>query len=542
MTWQDLAANKKAHVSDAIPPEWRLKTTPSTDSVMSVPKESGILTDQELAITESSAADLVKDLASGKLSSVAVTTAFCKRAALAQQLVNCLHDFLPAFALARARYCDEYLDKHKKPIGPLHGLPISLKDQARIKGFETTMGYAGWIGKIDQHNSVLVDLLDKAGAVFYVKTSVPQSLMVCETINNVFGRTLNPRNKNWSSGGSSGGEGAIIGFRGSVIGVGTDIGGSIRTPAAFNFLYGLRPSHGRLPYARMANSMEGQETIHSVCGPLAHSVGDLRLFTTAVLEQQPWNFDSKVVPMPWRQGEADAVKAKVSAGGLTLGYYSCDGNVLPHPPVLRAVQTVVDKLKGAGHAVLPWEPYKHPYAVDLANRVYASDGGADIHSALKLSGEPAIPNINDLVNPSLEKLDINEVWQCQLDKWNYQMEYLAAIREFEAKTGRELDAIIAPVPATAAILHNQFKYYGYATVINVLDFTSVVVPVTFADKNIDVKTAGFTPLTDLDATVQEGYDPEAYHGAPAAVQIFGRRFTEERVMAIAEEIGRLLHS
>lgn len=88
MTWQDLAANKKAHVSDAIPPEWRLKTTPSTDSVMSVPKESGILTDQELAITESSAADLVKDLASGKLSSVAVTTAFCKRAALAHQLVS----------------------------------------------------------------------------------------------------------------------------------------------------------------------------------------------------------------------------------------------------------------------------------------------------------------------------------------------------------------------------------------------------------------------------------------------------------------------
>ncbi|KAG8421628.1 hypothetical protein J3458_003493 [Metarhizium acridum] len=187
--------------------------------------------------------------------------------------------------------------------------------------------------------------------------------MVCERINNVFGRTLNPRNKNWSSGGSSGGEGTII-------------GGSIRTPAAFNFLYGLRPSHGRLPYAKLANSMEGQETIHSVCGPLAHSVADLRLFTTAVLEHQPWNFDSKVVPMPLRQGEADAVKAKVSASGLTLGYYSCDGNVLPHPPVLRVVQTVVDKLKGAGHVVLPWEPYKHPYAVDLANRVYASDGGA----------------------------------------------------------------------------------------------------------------------------------------------------------------------
>lgn len=86
------------------------------------------------------------------------------------------------------------------------------------------MGYAGWVGKTDEENSVLVSLLENAGAVFYVKTSVPQSLMTCETINNVFGRTVNPRNKNWAPGGSSGGEGAILGFRGSVLGVGTDIG------------------------------------------------------------------------------------------------------------------------------------------------------------------------------------------------------------------------------------------------------------------------------------------------------------------------------
>lgn len=86
------------------------------------------------------------------------------------------------------------------------------------------MGYVSWIGKFETENSVLVDLLLKAGAVFYVKTSVPQSLMVCETVNNVIGRTTNPRNRNWSCGGSSGGEGAMVGFRGGIIGVGTDIG------------------------------------------------------------------------------------------------------------------------------------------------------------------------------------------------------------------------------------------------------------------------------------------------------------------------------
>jgi hypothetical protein len=85
------------------------------------------------------------------------------------------------------------------------------------------MGYVSWIGKYDKENSVLVDMLQKAGAVFYVKTSVPQSLMVCETVNNIIGRTVNPRNKNWSCGGSSGGEGAMVGFRGGIIGVGTDM-------------------------------------------------------------------------------------------------------------------------------------------------------------------------------------------------------------------------------------------------------------------------------------------------------------------------------
>ncbi|KAF5645901.1 glutamyl-tRNA(gln) amidotransferase subunit A [Fusarium tjaetaba] len=391
MDWKSLAAKKKGELEATIPQEWRIKNFPTDNSVMSFPKESGILTSEELVITESPATELVQDLAAGKLTSVAVTTAF----------------FL------------------------------------------------------------------------YVKTSVPQSLMVCETVNNIIGRTVNPRNKNWSCGGSSGGEGAIVGFRGGVIGVGTDIGGSIRVPAAFNFLYGLKPSHGRLPYGKMANSMEGQETIHSV---------------------------------------------------------------LPHPPILRAIQTVVDKLSEAGHTVLPWEPYRHSHAHDLANTIYASDGGVDIFSTLNASGEPAIPNISDLVKPDLPKMNLNELWDAQLQKWNYQSEYLTKIREFEEKNGRQLDAIIAPITPTAAIRHNQFKYYGYATAINVLDFTSVVVPVTFADKAIDHQNKQFKPLTELDQIVQAEYDPDAYHGAPVAVQIIGRRLTEERVMSIAEEVGRVIRN
>lgn len=86
------------------------------------------------------------------------------------------------------------------------------------------MGYVAWLGKYEKEDSILTALLRKAGAVFYVKTSVPQALMFGETVNNIIGRTVNPRNKAWSCGGSSGGEGALIGIHGGCIGVGTDIG------------------------------------------------------------------------------------------------------------------------------------------------------------------------------------------------------------------------------------------------------------------------------------------------------------------------------
>ncbi|KAL1306190.1 hypothetical protein AAFC00_004292 [Neodothiora populina] len=539
-SWEEVAADKRARIAKSIPSVWKIDTSSLSDNVMDVPEKCGLLSSEELAITNSTAVELVEKMATGKLKSVDVTTAFCKRAAVAQQVTNCALEFFPEMALKQAKELDDFYEKNGKTVGPLHGLPISLKDQLRVKDLECSMGYVAWIGKYDEKDSVLTSLLRKAGAVFYIKTSVPQSLMVCETINNISGRTVNPRNKNWSCGGSSGGEGANVGIRGGIIGVGTDIGGSIRVPSAFNFLYGLRGSHGRLPYGDMANSMEGQETVHSVVGPLTHSVADMRLFVQSVLAEEPWKYDSKVVPMPWRQTEDDKAKQKIASKGLTLGFFNCDSVVMPHPPILRGVETVVSTLKENGHKVVPWKPYKHDYAVDLIGGIYGADGGKDIHAALQASGEPAIPNIDDLVSPELPGVDINGAWEVQRQKWQYQNEYLEQWRQMEEKLGCEMDAFIAPITPTAAIRHNQFKYYGYASAINLLDFTSVVVPVTFADKDVDKKDENFKPLNKIDGIIQAEYDPSAYHGAPVAVQIVGRRLSEEKTMAIAEEIGKLL--
>ena len=215
-------------------------------------------------------------------------------------------------ALQRAAELDEHFKTHGRPIGPLHGLPISLKDQFRVNGLETSVGYIGWLGKKEtaESESYLVKTLRDLGAVFYVKTNVPASLMAIETNNNIIGYTWNAHNRLLSSGGSSGGEAALLAMRGSVLGLGSDVGASIRLPAAVSGLVGLKPSTGRLPYLRVANSMEGQETVSSVIGPMGRNPQDLQMLVRSILDSSPWMDDPKTLNMPWRVHEEDAVRTK----------------------------------------------------------------------------------------------------------------------------------------------------------------------------------------------------------------------------------------
>ena len=142
------------------------------------------------------------------------------------------------------------------------------------------------------------------------------------------------------------------------MGFGTDIGGSIRIPAAFNGLYGIRPSAGRLPYEGMANSMEGQNSILSVVGPMSHSVGALRLLIKSLLSQQPWLHDPLVNEIPWRDDHEKQVKDSIqgSQSGkpkLAFGIMKHDGAVTPHPPVQRAMDIVMTTLERLGHKACP---------------------------------------------------------------------------------------------------------------------------------------------------------------------------------------------
>ncbi|KAI7295452.1 general amidase-like protein, partial [Hortaea werneckii] len=278
-TWRDIAARKQRERANRIPAQWKFPSSQipaeSRTNVLSVPRECGLLSDQELNITEDyDASALVVALTSGKLKAVDVTTAFCKRAAIAHQLTNCLTEILFDDAITRAKQLDDEMAKSGSPTGPLHGLPISLKDTFKVKGYDASIGAAALCFKPAETNSALVDLLLQQGAVLYCKTNIPLTLAALDSHNNVFGRTLNPANTALTAGGSSGGEGALVAMRGSPLGIGTDVGGSIRIPAMCNGLVGVKPSHGRVPYAgQEAGSLPGSSKlgIEATAGPIART-------------------------------------------------------------------------------------------------------------------------------------------------------------------------------------------------------------------------------------------------------------------------------
>ena len=196
-TWRDIAARKQKERAERIPQDWLLPSSYSAeinrDNVLSVPRECGLFSSEELRITEGyDATALVALLAEGKLTSVEVATAFCKRAAIAHQLTNCLTEILFKEAIARATKLDDEFKRTGKPTGPLHGLPISLKDTFKIKGCDASVGIAGLCFKPSTTNSALVDLLLEQGAVLYCKTNIPQTMAALDSHNNVFGRTINP--------------------------------------------------------------------------------------------------------------------------------------------------------------------------------------------------------------------------------------------------------------------------------------------------------------------------------------------------------------
>ncbi|KAE8557441.1 hypothetical protein TMatcc_004893 [Talaromyces marneffei ATCC 18224] len=536
ITYQERARIKRSIQGSLIPAEWRLASVPPVGEVADVLeyiRKCNLLSAGELSITETSDVNtLLHKLASRQLSSLEVTKAFAKRAMLAHQLTNCCTEIFLEDAFDRARQLDDYLEQTGELIGPLHGLPVSIKDLFDVKGVDSCIGWVGLTNKPATQDGNAAATLRRLGAVLYVKTNVPQSMMMSDSYNHVFGQCVSTLNRNLISGGSSGGESSLVSARGSILGIGTDVGGSIRIPANLCGIYGLSPSTGRQPYER---SGLRQDVIRSVAGPMAMSLSTVEKYMEALPAARPWEIDHQVTPIPWQTELCTTTKR------LRIGYVIDDGVVKVQPPVARAVEEVIQALREAGHEVFEWDASSHAHAYQLWEKAILSDGGAACRRLCELSGEPLIEGM--LVGKPHNILTTSQTHQLIADKYAYETQYL---RRWASAS---LDALIMPItpwvgykPQTWVKSH---QYVGYTSISNLLDYPALAIPVTKADRtkddrSLDKEWMTYQPRNKSDEFNHQQYDIDLIHGAPVGVQVITPKLQEEKCIAVAKVIEESL--
>ncbi|KAF7534679.1 hypothetical protein G7054_g5993 [Neopestalotiopsis clavispora] len=516
-SWQDLAASKKAERDSRIPSEWKLKSdqfpSEETRDLRSVARTCGLLSDKELEITgeEYDATSLSAAIAAGKYSAAEVTTAFCKRAAIGHQVCNFLTEIMFADALEQAKKLDETFQSTGKVVGPLHGIPMTFKECFHFKGYDSTNGYLSRVSQPATTTSPLAE-----------------TMLVAEADNNVFGRTRNPVNSNLTSGGSSGGEGATQAFRGSAVGIGTDVGGSIRIPAAANGVYGYKPSFGVIPmigysYSGWAGSNTG---IPAVTGPLGHSVRDLSLIAQVARHAEPWRFDPAVIPniMEIPTSSRKPVVGVIHRSGLT-----------PHPPIRRGITEAVGKLKDAGFEVRDFTPPDFLEIRKITEQLFTLDALSYQKKELAKTGEPPVSSVLNIGFWDIPRKSQEEAWQWNTKKGEIQKRMLDEWQRVGC------DVVLAPAGPHTAVRPGDWTSDIYTVAWNAVDYPAVIVPFSHADPEKDPLDQDFQPLHEADAKNQAMYDPELFMEAPVALQIVGPRLGDAQLLKDAELIDSVLN-
>jgi len=513
---------------------------------------------QERNIVAMSATQLVQKMSKGELSARLVLHCMLSRLLAAQNEFNVLSESNFQQALDAAEKADAVLKSSGRPIGSLHGLPISVKDSVRIAGLDTTLGLVRYSAQPASDDALIVKLLKAQGASIHCKTNIPQTLLSFECSNPLHGRTLNPYNKNLTCGGSSGGESALLACRGSVLGIGTDIGGSVRIPAHFCGNTALKPTARRVSLQGFRPSVPGQEAIPAVAGPMASCVEDLTLMLRELWVQAAWDADHDLVPLSFNSEEFRRDSK------LNVGYYVDDGFLEASPACARAVMTAVEALRKDGHRVTEFRP---PLIADVIAIYYAlitSDRAQTISRQLEgevwedycktlITGVRLPPKLKALVSWILKNVvkdekaalitgatrerSVAELWSLQSARKQLRQQFFE-----EWKRAGDFDVVLCPVHVLPAVPHHTFKKISftcsYTLVYNVLDLPAGVLPVTTVDREKDAYT--YPARGILAKTARSCYNLEEQHGTPLGVQVVGQPFKDETVLRAMRIIERLV--
>ncbi|KAH0392305.1 amidase, partial [Aureobasidium melanogenum] len=241
-----------------------------------------------------------------------------------------------------------------------------------------------------------------------------------------------------------------------------------------------------------------------------------------------------------RSEQEETAKKLAQEKKLTFAVFKHDGLCAPHPPIKRALEETVQKLQGLGHKVIEWQPPSHEKLQDICAKSWNYDGGADAAKAFALSGEEPRPNIMFEQSSQANATDIMHNQVNKRDAEKEYMEYWNSTSELTG-TGRPVDAIISPLAPFTAARPNKYTSYSYSVWVNVLDYSSAIVPVTKVDKNVDKAYTDYKPVSETDEKTQATYDSEIYDGAHVSLQVVCRRLEEEKVLAISEYVYQTLH-
>jgi fatty acid amide hydrolase len=487
-------------------------------------------------------------LAQGEVSALEVLRAHFGRIEQVDSRIHAFTEVLHQRARADADASDARR-KRGEARGPLDGIPVSVKECFDVEGRATTLGIPSWKGRIAERDAAMVTLLRDAGAVVFGRTNLSQTMLYIEARNPLFGQTANPWSADHTPGGSSGGEAAAIASGMSPLGVGTDIGGSIRTPCHFSGICGIKPSLDRLPMRGYRSVLVGQEAVRGMGGPMARTVGDLALFFGALDSRKMYALDSRVPPIAWE--EPSSVKLE----GLCVGTYVDDGVIPASRAIARATQRAAETLRAQGCAVRGFRlPDVRAMLASYLGALSADDGAAIFEALAGGEIDPVLEPMKRLASVPLNVRRMMARAAQALGQPNFALmlgamgaksaaelwrltgllrDYRVALLDSMDRLG--VDVLLCPPLATPALVHGASKNFtlasSYAIVFNGAQLPAGVVPVT------RVREGETQRAKSRDSLERRAAEVDARSvGLPVGVQVVARPWKDHVALAVMAAI------
>ncbi|MBV8053537.1 MAG: amidase [Acidobacteriaceae bacterium] len=457
-------------------------------------------------ITFLPAVSMAEKIRSREISSLELVEAHLARIADVNSKLNAFVQVDVEGAQKQARLADDAVSQGSR-IGPLHGVPISIKSSISVEGLRWETGSKLRQGIIADMDALLVARLRNAGAIVLGTTNCPELLMAWETDNLLYGRTNNPCDISRTAGGSSGGEAAAIASGCSAGGVGSDGGGSIRVPAHFCGICGLKPTPGRISSTGHFPTSVAPFALLGVVGPMTRTIADLKVLFEVM--QGPEDGEPLAAPVPVRWPNLHHLKQ------IRIGYFEDDGRTPVTSETRAAVRIAAQALSGAGFDVRPFRPEGLQKAQQLWWQFFGVAGAMMLGPMLKGREDELSPILKQFA--TLTAAETPHSAQSLLDTWIGRDVLRAQI--FEQM--REYPILLCPVASIPAFRHGERHWIIDGKRVEYLDAWSYC--------------EWFNLLGMPAAAVPIARSPE---GLPIGVQIAAKPWEEEVVLSVAEALEK----